>query len=200
MATTARRPCVTWAARPSSALVVPDAQVAYQILALNTEKAHNLKEKCLEVIRMARSLADLDDRSEGDYAFEFEEPVYLTLGCCYEQRARFSGSVYSSAIKGCEAFFSEPLHETLAVREQRGQQLLDLDEAVGEAVKRLKDRGFDSPYLKAFVVARINPYRFKKDAKDVDFDTLVGKMTEQARGFDAEKVKPEQVARAAGAA
>ena len=34
------------------AILVPEAEVAFQILALNTEKAHNLKEKSLEVIRM----------------------------------------------------------------------------------------------------------------------------------------------------
>src|SRR5215471_19112658 len=40
------------------AIVVPDAEVSFQILALNTEKAHNLKEKSLEVIRMVRLLAE----------------------------------------------------------------------------------------------------------------------------------------------
>src|SRR5262245_47216717 len=40
------------------AILVPEPEVAYQILALNTEKAHNLKEKSLEVIRMYRSLAE----------------------------------------------------------------------------------------------------------------------------------------------
>src|SRR5687767_4977587 len=38
------------------ALVMPEPDVAYQILALNTEKAHNLKERSLEVIRMYRGL------------------------------------------------------------------------------------------------------------------------------------------------
>ena len=40
------------------ALVVPDPDVAFKILALNTEKAHNLKEKSLETIRMLRALAE----------------------------------------------------------------------------------------------------------------------------------------------
>src|SRR5262245_42981026 len=41
-------------ARAIIALVVPDPDVAFKILALNTEKAHNLKEKSLETIRMLR--------------------------------------------------------------------------------------------------------------------------------------------------
>src|SRR6266446_1564517 len=40
------------------AILVPEAELAFQILALNTEKAHNLKEKSLEVIRMYRGLVD----------------------------------------------------------------------------------------------------------------------------------------------
>src|SRR4051812_30498685 len=39
------------------AILVPDSEVSFQILALNTEKAHNLKEKSLEVIRMVKVLA-----------------------------------------------------------------------------------------------------------------------------------------------
>ena len=38
--------------------------------------------------------------------------------------------------------------------------LMDLDEHVGEVIAKLKARGFMSPYLRAFVVARINPLRW----------------------------------------
>ena len=40
-----------------TALISPDEALAYRILALNTEKAHNLKDRSLEVVRMVRSLA-----------------------------------------------------------------------------------------------------------------------------------------------
>ena len=50
------------------AILIPEAEVAYQILALNTEKAHNLKEKSLEVIRMYRGLAEEQPKTgEEDY-------------------------------------------------------------------------------------------------------------------------------------
>ena len=63
------------------AILIPDPQVAFQILALNTEKAHNLKEKSLEVIRMARGLVEEGSREgEETYAFQFEAPHFLTLG------------------------------------------------------------------------------------------------------------------------
>jgi ParB-like chromosome segregation protein Spo0J len=47
-------------AKSITALVVPEREVAWQILALNTEKAHNLKERSLEVIRIYRGLVDED--------------------------------------------------------------------------------------------------------------------------------------------
>src|SRR6266404_9747965 len=40
-----------------TALISPDEALAYRVLALNTEKAHNLRDRSLEVVRMARSLA-----------------------------------------------------------------------------------------------------------------------------------------------
>lgn len=68
---------------PISALVVADREVAWQILALNTEKAHNLKERALEVVRIYRGLVDEDaSRSESQFAFYLDESALVTLGVC----------------------------------------------------------------------------------------------------------------------
>jgi ParB family chromosome partitioning protein len=179
------------------ALVVPEREMAYRILALNTEKAHNLREKALEVIRLAQGLAPLGGASERDYATEFEEPAFLTLGLCYQRRGRFSGGAYHPVVKRVDAFLAAPLEKALATRAQRAELLLALDDAVNAAVQALKDRGFQSPYLKAFVVARINPLRFKRGAAG-EFDDVVGKMRQAAERFDASKIKADDVGRAAG--
>src|SRR6266850_4401936 len=142
------------------ALLVPEREVAYQILALNIEKAHNLREKSLEVARMYRDLAGFDTRKESEFALEMEEPALATLGFAYEQRGRLSGSAYMPALKRVDQFFEQPLAKALPEREKRAAMVLALDEAVTEAVDKLKARGMTSPYLKAFVVARINPLRF----------------------------------------
>src|SRR5690606_28827878 len=92
-------------ARSIVALVVPEVELAYRILALNTEKAHNLKDKSLEVVRMADALAadpEAGKRPESDWAFEFEEPAYLTIGRAYQERARFSGGAYMPVVRRCE--------------------------------------------------------------------------------------------------
>jgi ParB family chromosome partitioning protein len=185
-------------ARTVTALVVPDAEVARRILALNTEKAHNLREKALEVSRLAEALASLDDRPEQDYEMEFEEPALLTLGLCYRQNGRFAGGAYNPVLKRVEAFLSHKVSKALAVRRERADKLIALDEAVNDAVKALKARGLESPYLKTFVVARVNPLRFKRGAKAA-FDETIDKMLAGALKFDVTKVKADQLASAGGA-
>lgn len=185
------------------ALVVPEPEVAYRILALNTEKAHNLRERALEVLHLARALAELDPRPEKDFALEFEEPALLTLGLCYEERGRFSGGAYHPVLRRTEDFLAQKLPAALEQRRERAALLLRLDDAVGKAVEELKARGFESPYLRAFVVARINPLRFVKpvrgkEAKRPDPDATLEKMLAAARKFDAAKVRADQLARAGG--
>src|SRR5512137_1076130 len=179
------------------AIVVPERAVAYQILALNIEKAHNLREKALEVVRMFRDLAGSLDPRESEMALEFEEPALVTLGLGYEARPRLSGGAYHPALKKVEAFLDKPLSKAVAERERRAKLLLELDDAVAGAVARLKERGFDSPYLKAFVVARVNPLRFMKGPPP-SFDDLLATMTKRARGMDPGKIKGEDVARSGG--
>jgi len=186
-------------ARSIMAIVVPDREVAYQILALNTEKGHNLREKSLEVIRMARALAGLDPRPEKDFALEFEEPALLTLGATYEQRGRFSGGAYHPVLRRVDAFLASALPKALEVRSQRAARLLELDDKVIEAVAGLKERGFTSPYLKAFVVARVNPLRFKRGAA-MSFDEAFESMLKTVRRFDPNKIQLGDIASAFGPA
>ena len=101
--------------RQITALVSPDESLAYRILALNTEKAHNLKDKSLEVIRMARSLAKRDGAErESKYAAEFEAPELLTLGIVYERNPRFGGGAYSPFLKKVDRFGDRPLATSAA--------------------------------------------------------------------------------------
>jgi len=185
-------------ARAITALVVPEREVAHRILLLNTEKAHNLRERALEVIRLAEGLAQLDDRPEREFEAEFEEAALITLGACYQQNGRFSGGAYHPVLKRVDKFLGAKLPKALETRRERAGKLLRLNEAVNQAVSALKAKGFESPYLKAFVVARINPIRFKRGAK-AEFDETIDKMVAAAERFDAGRVKLDQLARSGGA-
>ena len=179
------------------ALVVPEPEVAHRILLLNTEKAHNLRERALEVARLAEALAAMDDRPEREFETEFEEAALVTLGLCYQVNGRFSGGAYHPILKRCDKFLASKLPNALATRRGRAEQLLELNELVNEAVKSMKGRGLESPYLKAFVVARLNPLRFQRKPT-ADFDETIGKMIASARRFDSSKVRADQVARSGG--
>src|SRR5690242_21255295 len=181
------------------ALLVPDADVAFKILALNTEKAHNLREKSLETIRMARALAKTSSEPERSFAFEFEQPAFLTLGICYEERPRLSGGAYQSILRRVDDFLDEPIGKAVKERERRGRKILKLDDAVSAAVEKLKAKGLTSPYLKTFVVARVKYTRFSK-ATSFDFDETLDKIIASAQKFNIDRVKQEDVARAGGGA
>jgi ParB family chromosome partitioning protein len=180
-------------------IVVPETSAAYQILALNTEKAHNLRERALEVIKMYQELATLDNATEETYALEFEEAALITLGLCYLENGRFSGGAYHPILKRSDQFLKKPLQSSLEIRRERARALMDLDRTVIEKVEALKAKGLTSPYLKSFVVARINPIRFQRGAT-AEFDETIAKMLAAAKKFKPDSVKPEQVARAGGAA
>jgi ParB family transcriptional regulator, chromosome partitioning protein len=180
------------------ALVVPDRDVAFKILALNTEKAHNLKEKSLETIRMLHALADERPASaEREFAFEFDQPAFLTLGAAYEQRPRLSGGAYHPVLRRIDDFLDERLPKAVKERARRAELVLDIDAQVGAIVDKLKKRGFTSPYLRPFVVARINPIRFSTSTV-FDFDDVLGRMQKNAAKFNVDRIRQEDIVRAGG--
>jgi len=185
-------------AKAITALVVPKREIAWQILALNTEKAHNLRDKSLEVIRIYRNLIDEDpQKTEKDVSFYLEEPSYATMGLCYEKSPRFSGAVYNSFVRRLTEFADETLAKALRVHEKRSEKLLELDERVNEVVKKLKAKGFVSPYLKSFVVARSNPLRFMKEPPELD--ELINTIRGKVERFNVDKIKQEDIVASGGA-
>jgi ParB family chromosome partitioning protein len=186
-------------ARSLTALVVPKRELAWQILALNTEKAHNLKEKSLEVIRIYRGLLDEDgSKAEKSFSFYLEEASFVTLGLCYEKLPRFSGGAYNSIIRRLSSFSDESLTKSVKAREKHADQLMDLDAKVAEAVAKLKAKGFVSPYLKAFVVARINPLRWMQ-GEPPPLEEVLKTMRERAGKFNVDRIKQEDLASTGGA-
>jgi ParB family chromosome partitioning protein len=181
------------------ALVIPDPDVAFKILALNTEKAHNLKEKSLETIRMLRALAGArTGKTEREFVFEFDQPAFLTLGAAYEQRPRLSGGAYHSLLRRIDDFLDDRLPAALRERERRAGRVLAIDDQVGKIVDRLKKKGLTSPYLRPFVVARINPIRFSTST-EFDFDNVLDRMETSAGKFNVDKIRQEDVVRVGGA-
>jgi len=149
-----------------TALISPEDSLAYRILALNTEKAHNLRDRSLEVIRMALSLSkQRSNAKESQYAAEFESAELLTLGLVYQKASRFAGGAYSAFLKKVDRFSERTLAVSLRERESYAARLMDIDAQTKRVIDMLQKRGFKSPYLRNYVVARINPVRFYKAKK-----------------------------------
>lgn len=185
-------------AKAVTVLVVPTREVAWQILALNTEKAHNMKERALEVIRIYRGLLEEDDSlSEKGFSFYLEDPALVTLGVCYEKNGRFAGGAYHPVLRRVEEFADAPIKEAIKEHEHLAELTLELEAAVSAAIQRLKEKGLVSPYLRSFVVARINPLRWiQGDLPPAD--KVLTQMRDRAAKFNVDKVKQDDLARMGG--
>jgi ParB family chromosome partitioning protein len=183
-----------------TALISPNETLAYRILALNTEKAHNLKDRSLEVIRMARSLARKQGTTkESELSAEFEAAELITLGAVYENNPRFAGGAYSAFLKKVDRFSERPLATSLRERDAYAARLLDVDTQVRRIVAELTAKGFKSPYLRNYVVARINPVRFHKARKGdtkppMPMAEALTRMAAAAKKFDAKTVSNSDIA------
>jgi ParB family chromosome partitioning protein len=187
-------------ARSITALIIPDREVARQILALNTEKAHNLKERSLEVFRIYRGLVQEEPRElESRFSFYLEDPSLVTLGIVYDQRKQFSGGAYHPVLRRVEEFADEPVAEAFETHRHRAALVAELEDRVAKIIAALKERGLQSPYLRSFVVARINPLRWIKGDDLPPAEKVLGTMLDRAAKFNLEKVKQQDLAGAYGA-
>ena len=179
------------------AILVPEAEVAFQILALNTEKAHNLKEKSLEVIRMYRGLVDeAPGEGEEGYTFQFESAHFITLGLLYEQNKRFAGGAFAPILRRVDKFLKGHFPKTLTEREERAELVREADEALVGAVARIKKRGISHPYVKNFILARTTPLTRQRKTLP-GFEQTFRKLVDNIEAFDVSKVRYEDIQRSA---
>ena len=179
------------------AILVVEREVAFQVLPLNTEKAHNLKEKALEVIRMYRALAETEPSStEEDWTFQFESAHFITLGLLYEQNKRFAGGAFAPILRRVDKFLKLSLRRGVEEREERAGLVRATDEALAGVVAKIKKRGINHPYVKNYVLARTTPLtRARKTLPP--FEQTFKKLRENIEDFDVAKVRYDEIQRSA---
>jgi ParB family chromosome partitioning protein len=179
------------------AILVPQPEVAYQILALNTEKAHNVKEKALEVIRMYRGLREAGDRTtEADHAFQFEAPHLVTLGLLYEARPRFAGGAFTPLLRRVDRFLDLPLRRAYGERERRAGLVQAADDALAALVAKVRRRGVNHPYVKSYLLARTTPLTRARKTVPA-FEPAFERLRANLEAFDPARVRLDDIARAA---
>ena len=136
---------------------------------------------------------------ESQFAPQFESPELLTLGLVYEQASRFAGGAYSAFLKKVDRFSDRTLAASLRERAGYASRLQQIDAAVSKLIKALQARGFKSPYLRNYVVARINPVRFHKVKKGqanppMPLAQALMRMAAAVRSFKVESVSNSDIA------
>jgi ParB family chromosome partitioning protein len=179
------------------AILVVEPEVGFQILPLNTEKAHNLKEKSLEVIRMYRALAEEQPTStEEQWSFQFESAHFVTLGLLYETNKRFAGGAFAPILRRVDGFLKTTLRRGLGEREERAALVREADAALTALVAAVKKRGINHPYVKNYLLARTTPLtRARKTLPP--FEQTFRKLRENLAAFDVSKVRYDDIQRTA---
>ena len=179
------------------AILVVEPEVLFEVLPLNVEKAHNLREKSLEVIRMYRALAKEEPQStEEAWAFQFESPHFVTLGLLYEENKRFAGGAFAPILRRVDRFLKLTLPKGLEAREERADRVREADEALGAVVAKLRKRGITHPYVKNYVLARTTPLtRARKTLPS--FEQTFRRLRDSLEAFDVTRVRYDEIQRSA---
>ena len=179
------------------AILVVEKEMLFEVLPLNVEKAHNLKEKSFEVIRMYRALVrDEPETTEEAWAAQFESAHFITLGLLYEENKRFAGGAFAPILRRVDKFLKLMLPKGLAERQERADLVRAADEALGDVVQKIKKRGINHPYVKNYVLARTTPLtRARKTLPP--FDQTFRKLRENLKAFDVSQVRYADIQRSA---
>src|SRR5256885_8770555 len=123
----------------------------------------------------------------------------LPLGIVYEESPRFAGGAYSAFLKRVARFSERTLAASLRQREDHAARLAQIDARVKGIIAARQARGFKSPYLRNYVVARITPVRFHKAKKGdtappMPLAQALTRMAASARNFNLGSVSNTDLA------
>src|SRR5207302_3335297 len=125
------------------------------------------------------------------------EGSLVTLGAAYEKRPRLAGGAYSPMLRRVDPLLEKPVTDALPRREALADKLLAVDDLVTQKVDALKARGMKSPYLRAFVVARVNPVRWASEIK-ISVDEALAECKAKLEKFNVEGVQEKDLAKVGG--
>ncbi|MEM2175679.1 MAG: ParB/RepB/Spo0J family partition protein [Candidatus Micrarchaeia archaeon] len=176
------------------AIIIPDERAMHKILAMNIEKAHNIKEKSLEVIKMYQNFLETEaEKLEVDYAFEFEEPFYITLGLIYQEKEKFAGASYVPLLRRIEQFLDKPLKDAYQERKRRAKRITqEVEPLIQNTISEFHKRGIKIPFLKSIIISQNNPYK-RKRKETFEFDEGIEQFIKNLSQYDVSKVKEEEL-------
>ncbi len=174
-------------------ILILDEAVGRYVLAMNVEKAHTVRDKALEVIKLYEELLkDSPERHEKEYEGVFESGAYPTLGLIYKQEERFHGSAYESILRRIDNLIDVPLIDAYEIRKKRAAMLKEVDTIVEEIVQRMKEKGVTHPFIRQAIINSASPIKRKRIIEET-YDEIMEKFKENLNRISEEDIVKEGV-------
>ncbi len=177
------------------AVIVPP-DLARRMLSLNVEKEPNIRERSAVALSIYRELVESEPamrEDDSEVADAVQQAHYVTLGLGYAASGRLAGSAFEPILRRCDGFLDQPLAESLPIREQRAEQVVEAHRLVRAVSDALKERGAWHEFVGAQIVSYANPLR--RARKQHSFDETFEKMIAKLHELEEE---PEKALRGAG--
>ena len=172
-------------------ILLLEEEAGRYVLAMNVEKAHTVKDRSLEVIKLYEELLEKEpEKEEREFEDIFESGAYVTLGLIYKEQERFHGSAYESILRRIDFLLDQPLKDAYKVRKERASLLKEVDEVATEVVQKMRERGVNHPFLWQAVISSANPIK-RKRIVDETFEEVMEKLKENLRRLSEEDVMSE---------
>ena len=174
-------------------ILILEEEVGRYVLAMNVEKAHTIKDKSLEVVKLYEQLlAERPEEREIEFEGIFESGAYVTLGIVYKQVDRFHGSAYESILRRVDYLLDHPLREAYQIRQERANILKEVDEVAAEVVQKMREKGVNHPFLWQAVISSASPIKRKRIVEE-SYEEVMAKLKENLSRISEEDILGEEL-------
>lgn len=173
-----------------SSIIFDDPEIAKNIIALNTEKAPDIRDMARESKAIYMEYLQTTPQEPENIVSKYLEAYYVTCGFAYEKMEKFGGSVLETLMRKVDLFLEQPLKEASRIREKRAEKLIDIYTRIIELEQKLKEQDIWHPFIRKEIFSHINPYKRLRIIPD-DFDQVVEKLLYNLKNFDLDSFKPQ---------
>jgi len=173
------------------AILLLEEDAGRYVLAMNVEKAHTVKDRSLEVIKLYEELLEKKpEKEEREFEDIFESGAYATLGLIYKEQEKFHGSAYESLLRRIDFLLDQPLRDAYEVRKERARLVKEVDQIASEVVQKMREKGVNHPFLWQAVIGSANPIKRKRIVEET-FEEVMEKLKENLQKLSEEDVMSE---------
>ena len=171
-------------------IIFDDPEIAKNIIALNTEKAPDIRDMAKESKSIYMEYLENYPQEPETIAGKYIEAYYVTCGFAYEKMEKFGGSVLETLMRKVDLFTEHPLKQAVKIRQKRADKLIQIYNKIIEVEQELKEKDIWHPFIRKEIFSHINPYKRLRVIPD-DFDQVIEKLVYNLENFDIASFKPQ---------